>query len=785
MIDIIINTDEIKKDQGNLFGIFFEDLNHAADGGLYGELVQNRSFEFEHVDRDGYHSLTAWKPVMRGESLTAIHTETRDPLNANNLHYVVVEILTAGEGGGISNQGFGAGIPIHQGDTYLFSTFYRIRGQHEAEVKVRLESKDGSHCYAEESFTAAKGVWTKAELSMTANGTDYEGRLVLLAKEPVILEMDMISLFPEKTFHNRRNGLRQDIAQMLEDMKPKFVRFPGGCLTHIGSLECTDRSAMYRWKNTLGAVEERPSKRNNWNYNQTLGLGFFEFFLFCEDIGAEPLPVIAAGYDPHFLRMTPFDKMQEWVEEALDLIEFATGTEKSKWGAIRASMGHPEPFSLKYLAIGNEEVGDAFFERFELIAKAVREKYPEIQLIGSAGPGSAGSEFNKGWNQAKEMNLSFVDEHFYQCPEWFTMNHERYQNYPKCPKAFVGEYASLGDAWKNALMESVFMIGLEKAEGVGLACYAPMLCHVDYQDWKPDMIYYDNHRVYGSPSYYVQKMFMNYQGESLLETKDNMMPVEDKKKSLSGRVSMVTENACVAVSNFQIKDENSNLLHLQEDFCLDKEYSQKICADLSCENYEICFDFCRRKGSKREMLEGVCRFELQFGEQNPENKMIWRFDSWEQMMYLCGIYEGKEYDCGLELAPTQIDYVYHARLVVRDGNIQTYINEKMYHSYQSKEYRTNALYYSVTKDKAEKIFVKVANVENMKKRIHFSLISDSNRIIWKKAKIHFMAGWDFEMKNSFDNPEKVSPKTEECMVVDNQIYYLIPAQAFCVIEVIP
>ena len=313
-------------------------------------------------------------------------------------------------------------------------------------------------------------------------------------KNPMVLDVDMVSLFPEETFRGRKNGLRKDIAELLEEMHPKFMRFPGVCLMHIGSLDPKDRSSIYRWKNTVGLVEKRPSRRNSWNYNQSMGLGYYEYFQFCEDIGAEPLPVIAAGYDPHFLRAVPMEQIQEWIDEALDLIEFANGGTETAWGALRAEMGHPEIFGLKYLGIGNEEIGEEYYERYEVMQKAIKEQHPEIQVIASAGPWCSGSEFTKGWNMARDTESGFVEEHYYQCPEWFLANMDHYENYPaEGPKAFLGEYASRGDTWKNALVEAAYMINMEKAPGVGLACYAPMLSNVDYENWHPDLIYFNSH----------------------------------------------------------------------------------------------------------------------------------------------------------------------------------------------------------------------------------------------------------------------------------------------------
>ena len=333
-----------------------------------------------------------------------------------------------------------------------------------------------------------------------------------------LVYLDDVSLFPVNTFKNRKNGLRRDIAQLLCDLKPKFMRFPGGCLVHDGNLDPHARNSLYRWKNTIGDTSERPTKRSNWGYNQTLGLGYYEYFLFCEDIGAKPLPVLPAAYNPHHRDAVPFDELKPWIDDALDLIEFANGTTDTKWGKIRAELGHSEPFNLEYLAIGNEEVGDGFFDRYPYFHNAIKEKYPEIKLIGSSGPFPCGGEFEKGWKCARENKSELVDEHYYVSPEWMLANNKRYFNYDKNdPKVFLGEYASWGNTFYNALCEASYMTAMEMSGNVGLACYAPLLCNVDYVNWRPDLIWFNGKEAFGTPNYYVQKLFMNNQGEYAIE----------------------------------------------------------------------------------------------------------------------------------------------------------------------------------------------------------------------------------------------------------------------------
>lgn len=779
-ICITVHEDRKIKRQGDLFGIFFEDLNHAADGGLYGEMVRNRSFEFDSVDRSGYHGLTAWETVERGDSVVQTHVESADPLHEQNRHYLALEVLTAGDGGGIRNEGYHPGFFLEKGKAYHFSCFCRLREGKKKCFRVRLEDAAGTLCYAESVLYAGEGGWEKLECTLCPDASDAGARLTLLADTPVRLELDMISLFPAETFLGRPNGMRKDIAEMLAAMKPKFMRFPGGCLVHIGSLDARDRCSMYRWKNTLGAVEQRPARRNTWNYNQTLGLGFFEFFRFCEDIGAKPLPVISAGYDPHYLRMVPTDGMQEWIDEALDLIEFANGSADTKWGAVRAQMGHPEPFGMEYLGIGNEEVGEAFFERYEIILHAVKEKYPEIQVIGSAGPGSAGSEFTRGWEQARRTQTSLVDEHFYQCPDWFVANAYRYEDYPEGPRAFLGEYASHDDRWENALAEAAFMIGMEKAGGAGMACYAPLLNNAAYADWTPTLLSFDNGRVYGSPSYYVQKLFMNYMGEFLIDVRTDGVVRRNKRcAGLTGMCRMRTDRARVCVTNMEIQNRDTGERIAIEDFMLSEERKEKTLAMVKWRNYEIQFCFRKENGRTAENLNGQCAFRLDFAMQDEENRLYLQIDGWQRLTSLGGVCHGKNCDMGLHHFVTERNQTYTCRLVVQDGTIRAFMDGAPCGEHTCLIPEPDDLYYSAVQDEAGNVIVKLANLTLETKRVR--LVCQTEKA---KVKITSMSGFLLTDRNSFEEPEKVSP-VEECFFVSgNQFVYQMPEHSFAVLQFI-
>ena len=769
-IRLTVEEQNVIKQQGDLFGIFFEDLNRAADGGLYGELVRNRSFEFDRTDCEGYHSMTAWELVQRGDSVAAAHVETTSPLCERNPHHLTLEVITTGEGGGIRNLGYDRGILVEEGKNYLFTCWYRLRGKGEKVARIRLEDSTGRRCHAQKEVCLTEREWSRLECVLTAESSDEEARLAILSREPVTLELDYVSLFPEDTFLGRKNGMRKDIACLLQDMRPRFVRFPGGCLTHIGSLDREDRAGMYRWKNTIGPTHCRPARRNTWNYNQTLGLGFYELFQFCEDIGAEPLPVIAAGYDPHSLRSAPLDDMQEWIDEALDLIEFANGTPESRWGSVRAKLGHPESFHLKYLAIGNEEVGDDYFVRYEIMEKAIHQVYPQILLINSAGPGSAGSEFEKGWKQAGNTHTAYVDEHFYQCPEWFLANADRYLSYPQGPGAFLGEYASEDDTWKNALAEAAFMTGMEKAPIPMLACYAPLLNHAAYTNWHPDLITFNNHQAYGSPSYHVQKLFMRNQGEDLLLISSDLPEKEKREPELSGFLAFVTERARVDIGRVIYRDEDAKEERvLTEGFHLNGENSGHRWMGHTGTNFSLSFSFTKRNGGRAENLEGRCSFELEFAGNDEQNKLFWRIDGWQRLTSLNGMLHGKTCDMGHALLETEVGRTYQAELRVCGGRVSTFLDGVLVCEYICRTAEPEPLYYSAVKDENGDLIVKAVNAEEEEKELILCLDDKGDR----NVEITEMAGYDLDDRNSFEQPFRVAPEYMRQEHQGGEFHYLL------------
>ncbi|HEX5150725.1 MAG TPA: alpha-L-arabinofuranosidase C-terminal domain-containing protein [Parafilimonas sp.] len=511
----------------DLFGIFFEDISYAADGGLYAELIQNRSFEYNPGDKDAWaqnrrswDAFTSWEYTTKGYGYGDISLETTSPLNNNNPHYLVINVEEPGSDGvGITNYGFD-GIVIKKGEQYNFSAFIRNLSGNALSFEIKLLGKRGD-TMALQSFSANSPDWKKYTAAFTPSIGDDSSSFAILCKTKGKFAIDMVSLFPQNTFRNEPNGLRADLAQTIADLHPKFVRFPGGCLVHGDGL-----GNMYRWKNTIGPVEERVEQKNIWSYHQTVGLGFYEYFRFCEDIGAKPLPIVAAAVSCQNSggtwrvggtgqKAVPLNEMPQYIQDVLDLIEYANGPATSPWGAKRAAAGHPASFNLQYIGVGNEDKQtDDFRERFKLIYDAVKAGYPDIIVVGTAGPFYKGEDFDLGWQFANKLNVPVVDEHYYEKPEWFLGNQNRYDNYDrKKSKVYAGEYASRGNSFYNALAEAAYMISLERnGDVVVMASYAPLLANKNHISWSPDLIYFNNTTVAPSINYYVQQLFSVHAG---------------------------------------------------------------------------------------------------------------------------------------------------------------------------------------------------------------------------------------------------------------------------------
>lgn len=533
--EMIIQTKKIGADiQPTMYGLFFEDINYAADGGLYAELVKNRSFEFPQ-------NLMGWNTFGQ------VTLQTDGPFERNP-HYV--RLAYPGHDHkrtGLENEGF-FGIGVKQDEEYRFSVWARLpEGGTGEKIRVELvdtRSMGETQVLAAQELTIDSKAWKKYQLKLKPGKTDPKSILRIFLASKGTVDLEHISLFPVDTWNGHENGLRKDLAQALADIKPGVFRFPGGCI-----VEGTDLNTRYDWKKTVGPVENRPLNENRWHYTfqhrffpdyyQSYGLGFYEFFVLSEEMGAEPLPVLSCGLSCQFQNSDPkahvaVCDLQSYIQDALDLIEFANGDVTTQWGKLRAEMGHPAPFNLKLIGIGNEQWGAEYPEHLAPFMVAIRKAYPEIKIIGSSGPNSEGDQFEYLWPEMKRLKVDLVDEHFYRPESWFLSQGARYDQYDrKGPKVFAGEYACHGKGKKYnhfnaALLEAAFMTGLERnADIVHMATYAPLFAHVEGWQWRPDMIWFDNINSVRTTSYYVQQLYAHNKGTHVL-------PLTMDKKNVTG-----------------------------------------------------------------------------------------------------------------------------------------------------------------------------------------------------------------------------------------------------------
>lgn len=518
-----------KQISDELIGIFFEDISSSADGGLFAELVQNGSFEFNTSERDGWGPGTAWRFQRPGHSAGYIMPQTANPLNQNNPTYMRLHIERVGHyydyngwtGVGLQNDGFD-GIRLVEGEAYNFSMFARNVKGGAKKVRVVLSVPAGrgqSKALAETELEVSQTGWQKFEAVLSPTESAANASLQILALETGEMDVDMVSLMPQDTY--KGHGLRKDLAQALADLHPKFMRFPGGCVVHGGGDGFWD---TYRWKTTIGPREQRRGIKNTWGYHQSMGLGYYEYFQFCEDVGMQPLPILPCGVSCQGVNggwgmrdqaqdWVPMSEMDEWVDEALDLIEWANGDPAtSRWAKMRADAGHPQPFNLKYLGLGNEErISPEFAERFKYIYDRVTKAHPEIVIVGTAGPGShpGNRDFEAGWKLAEELEIPILDEHYYEPRNYFLTSHQ-YDNYPRDrkTKVYLGEYAAKDKKLIDALAEGLYLLHVERnGDVVAMTSYAPLFARKNATNWNPDLIYFDNERPFLTCSYYVQQMF--------------------------------------------------------------------------------------------------------------------------------------------------------------------------------------------------------------------------------------------------------------------------------------
>lgn len=757
-----IHAGDRTKPLGDLFGLFFEDLNHAADGGLYAEMVQNRSFEYAPMDHPDYHALTGWAPAGGA----ALSIESGEPCYPENPHYLV--LYTREDGEGIENLGYGEGMCFRPRDPLRLSFYAKC----EAHTEVTVSIIDGDGCPLASHSLTCQGDWTRYECTLTSPVFCVAGRLRIACGASAAVCLDHISLLPERGYAHFPSIFRRDIVQALYEMKPKFLRFPGGCLIHDGTLNADDRDSMYRWKKTIGPVERRPSRRNSWRYNQSLGLGFYEYFLLAELLGARPLPVVSGGCDPHHRRFAEGEVLEEYIQDALDLIEFATGDASTEWGAVRAKQGHPAPFDLKYIGVGNEEVHQEFYDRFPLFARMIRERYPDIRIIGTASAYAAGSEFERGWRSARETQVDFVDEHYYQAPEWFIANAHRYGDYdPNGPKVFLGEYASWGNTYENALVEAMYMTGLQNAPAVGLACYAPMLCNSSYVNWKPDMIWYDNHRILLTPNYTVQKLFMTHQGDWLIKTKLELdqSASSDAGSSITGKLGLSANDTEIRVRDIFLKWEDGEK-SFPELTLLGQELTELD--DIDADHYELSM--------KMRRISGVKGMKVYFGLRDKENCFIWGVGGWEnQDSILDARVRGRGTCLTQSLFSVEDDKEYELKLIVDGRRIRTYIDGILYNDATDRLPVIEELYVTVSEEETGDMILKAVNLADRPCKSQIEVLGAARENT--QAEQYRIAGVELEAENTWDE-QRVKPLYDEFTLPLSGFDYEFPAHSITILR---
>jgi alpha-L-arabinofuranosidase len=757
-----------------LFGIFFEDINLSADGGLYPELVRNRSFE----DAD---TLQNWKFTSAdGKSTASISPSDIyarppvPPLNAFNRKSLCIKADGVFQ---VRNDGYW-GMNIVQGSTYALKLAVRAGQGKIGPLKARLVGTDGKDL-ASGDIQGFDMSWKYAALSLKASGTDPKAHLELSGAGNGTLYLDMVSVIPEQTWNN--HGLRRDLAQSLNALSPKFLRFPGGCW-----VEGEDFAHMNHWKNTIGNIDTRTPLWNIWGYTATHGLGYHEYLQLAEDLGAAPLYCINAGISHR--EIVPMDQMGQWVQDALDAIEYANGPETSVWGGVRAKNGHPKPFNLKYIEIGNENGGAPYAERWALIAKAIHANYPEITFVANEWAGS----------HPNDPTPEIIDEHYYDNPDWFIWNANKYDAYDrKGPKIFIGEYAVTKNTGngnlRGAIGEAAWMTGMERnSDIVIMGSYAPLFCNLNHKAWPINLINYDSHRWYGLPSYYVQEMFANNQGTiSLPVTLENAPHL--KAPYASGRIGIGTWNNAAEFKDLKVVSPDGTVL-FQSDFSKNIDGWEKIgkgewsvhdgvlrqsaiaqnvtayIGDTSWSDYTITL--------KARKLSGENGFQIYFHNRNSGDRLRWDLGGYTNSVYL------------MEMGPTSeslpgtidVDRWYDVKIEIKGGTVKGFLDGRQIHEVGDSRSSATSLCASAARDdKSGELILKVVNSDANALRTTIALKGAGTLPATGKA-IVLTSGSPLD-ENTIDDPLKVSPKSESLTITGKTITRSFPGNSLTVIRI--
>jgi alpha-L-arabinofuranosidase len=726
-----------------LYGIFFEDINCSADGGLYAEYVRNRNFE--DADRPEH-----WSAASAGKGQVEITIDSTQPASAKNAHSLKVQVRKSGSGlTGVANEGFW-GMSVFKGETYRLSFLARVDRGFNGPLEAQLVGRDGSVC-ASARVKSMSSDWNQYSFALVPEKTDPKARLVIGTTKTGTFWLDMVSLFPSTTWKGRPNGLRPDLAKMLAGLSPSFVRFPGGCWVEGDTMDLA-----YRWKQTVGDLSERRTQHNIWQYEATHGLGFHEYLQLCEDLNAEPLFVINCGMSHK--QNVPLDKLDEFVQDALDAIEYANGPATSTWGAVRARNGHPAPFHLKFMEIGNENGGKAYEERYARFYDAIKAKYSDLRLIANEWSG-----------RPVGRPIEIVDEHYYSTPEFFIQNAGKYDSYDRTGrKVYVGEYAvtqGCGEGnLRAAIGEAAFMTGMERnSDVVVMSSYAPLFANVNYKKWNPDLINFDSSRAYGLPSYYVQQMFGQNRGDVVLPVE--VKAVEVGPTARSGSVGVGTWRTEAEFKDMKVTRGNEVLLNwdpgsetkgwdlrggdwsAKDGVLHQKSLSENVRAfagDKKWSNYTYTL--------KARKISGDEGFLVPFLVEDEEAKAWWNIGGWGNTRHALemGGIVGND-------VPGQIETGrwYDIRIEAQGAGIRCYLDGKLLHDVTFPKLKPLYSTASRTKDGRE-VILKVVNVSRESQSTAIQLQGASLR---GSSTLTVLTSPDGKDENTLDEPKKVSPVT--------------------------
>ncbi len=781
-----------------MWGIFFEDINFGADGGLYAELVKNRGFEFPDP-------MMGWSKLSPSKARGTLMIRDENPFNAANPHYVHIE----SEGKdlfGIANEGF-RGMGVRKGDAYNFTAQIRnVSGT--PGLRIELYSGNGSllDSVPLRNFSSD---WKKYSAVLHPNDTDAKAKLYVLVDGRGVVDLDFISLFPEGTWKNRPGGLRADMVKMLADLKPGFMRFPGGCI-----VEGSELDKRYQWKNTIGPVAERKLLINRWNYEflhrptpdyfQSFGLGFFEFFQLCEDIGAQPLPILNCGMACQFNsgELCPLDELGPYIQDALDLIEFANGPVTSTWGAKRAAMGHPESFNMKMLGIGNEQWAEQYIDRYVAFSKVLKEKHPEIALISASGPSPADERFQFLWPKLLDLHADIVDQHCYANPIWFLANSHRYDNYDRNgPKVFMGEYAAQSVAivsTKNrnnldcALAEAAYMTGLERnADVVRMASYAPLFGNADAWQWTPNLIWADSLNVYATPNYYVQQLFSRNRGDEVLPVK---LTGVDLPATPSGRIGLGTYRTSAEFKDVLVTHGTETLLASDfsqstngwtggegwdvKDGAYQQSNSNATSSVFAGENAWSDYTL----SSKARKLGGSEGFLIMVRYNGPEDYILWNLGANRNSANVI-LWHFAQQDHVIAQNPGSIESGrwYDVKIELKGGSVSCYLDGKLVQRGDVPAPNVQSLYVSATKDdSAGELILKVVNPGERVEETEIDVAGASVASDYARATV--LTSSSLADENSFADSRGVAPQESPIQISGPRFTHTFPARSMTMLR---